>query len=256
MHQLFIKRLRFIAPAALLILAVSAVPAHAAAPAAHTRVSTQASCAALGTYLVGPRVLPYTAGRATPPAHTSVHTEPAIAVPASILRGTLTLSGYSACGTPTSGSFAVRRAVVGPVQPNRQSAIACLETAQCAQPGFGVISATGTFAQDPLHADAAMYVRVSATLVMARPAPQLGRPCSNNAGGCPLSRVITSTVTMSDVTGYLQVSSGSAAGAAPIATHTATLSFLPPPSADTGLAPDAVVLQGWRGRQPQPVPAP
>jgi hypothetical protein len=61
--------------------------------------------------------------------------------------------------------------------------------------------------------------------------------------------VITSTVTLRDVTGYLQVP--------PPMGQKVTLSFLLPPVASTGAAPTALVLQGWRGTAaPRPMPTP
>ena len=61
--------------------------------------------------------------------------------------------------------------------------------------------------------------------------------------------VMTSTATFRDVTGYLQ--------APPPAGQRVTLSFLPPPVVSTGVAPTALVLQGWRGSAvPRPVPTP
>ncbi len=85
--------------------------------------------------------------------------------------------------------------------------------------GTGVISATGTFAQDAAHASDPLYGTVSATLTTARPGPVQGRPCSPQTG-CPPATIITSTVTITQVTGYLQAMLGG---------QRAILSFLPPP---------------------------
>ena len=101
--------------------------------------------------------------------------------------------------------------------------------------------------EDPSHPHDATYVLVSATVTTARRRPGRGLPCAP-ATGCPPAMVITSTVTFRDVTGYLQV---------PPAGQRVTLSFLLPPVASTGVAPTALVLQGWRGTAvPRRVPTP
>src|SRR5919204_1780486 len=89
----------------------------ARAHAAH--LAQQGSCAVLGTYRVGPRVLPLAgavrgrAGVQTPVAGQAT-VGPAIAWPAGVLRGTLVIRAYTGCGGTTLGSFAVRRTPVGP----------------------------------------------------------------------------------------------------------------------------------------------
>src|SRR4051794_25687424 len=76
----------------------------ARAHAAH--VVQQGSCAVLGTYRVGPRVLPLAgAGVPTPvPGHATAG--PAPASPAGQLGGTLVIRAYTGCGGATLGSFA------------------------------------------------------------------------------------------------------------------------------------------------------
>jgi hypothetical protein len=210
-----------------------------AAPAAQ-----QGSCAVPGTYRVGPRVLPLAgAARARAGVQTPVAAQatavPAVAWPAWQLRGTLVIRAYTGCGGATLGSFAVHRTPLGPplYGPRRGAP---------ALPPTGVISASGHFAQDPMHPRDATYVLVSATVTTARLRPQRGLPCSTLTD-CPSAMVITSTATFGDVTGYLQVP--------PPAGQVATLSFLPPPVASTDGAPTALVLQGWRGTAiPRPVP--
>jgi hypothetical protein len=236
-------------PAALLVAGLIILPAGATRVAlAHpAQAARQASCAALGTYHVGPRVLPLSAtGRSHggTPAPGRASAVPAIAWPVWLLRGTLVIASYSGCGGSTTGSFAVHRSVVGPpiYGPQRGAAavpcaIPCC-TVPCYLPPTGVISATGQFVQDPLHPTDPTYVTVSATVTTARLRPQLGIPCSN-VTGCPAPLVMTSTATFTDVTGYLQVP-------AP-AGQMVTLSFLPPPVASSDEAPAALVLQGWRG---------
>jgi hypothetical protein len=154
------------------------------------------------------------------------------------------------------GSFSVQRSPMGPpiYGPQRgrgalamPCAVPCCAVS-CWLPPTGVISATGQFAQDPMHPTDSSYVTVSATVTTARLGPQRGIPCSN-VTGCPAPIVITSTLTFTDVTGYVQVPSP----AGPMA----ALSFLPPPAPSTGLAPTAMELQGWRGTTvPRPVPVP
>lgn len=261
MQHSFLSRWRIIAPFAVVALVGAPWAAQAAAPAAsatHGRVA--ASCAALGAYQVGPRVVPYVQSHvhATPPsARSQSHAVPIVVWPAWTLRGTLTIAAYTGCGSPTSGTFSVQRTVIGPPveQPNRSGSIVC--DVPCARQLTGIVSATGTFAQDPAHPGDATYLRVSATITSARPGPMMGRSCSPSTG-CPPARVITSTVTFSDVTGYLQVNSGDrAAVPADVVQRTATLSFLPPPMATGSLTPSPVVLLGWRGSYaPQPAPRP
>jgi hypothetical protein len=206
----------------------------ARARAAH--VAQLGSCAVVGTYRVGPRVLPLAGaarGRAGvqtrapgPPSH-----GPALASPVGQLRGTLVIRAYTGCGGATLGSFALHRTPVGP--PLYRS-----RRVPPALPQPGLISASGHFVQDPMHPRDATYVLVSATITLARLRPQHGLPCSTLTG-CPSVMVITSTATFRDVTGYLQVPSP--------AGQRATLSFLPPPMASADVAPTALVLQGWRG---------
>jgi hypothetical protein len=216
----------------------------------------QGHCAVLGTYHVGPRVLPLAgaaqgrAGVQTPVAGQAT-VVPAIAWPAEFLRGTLAISAYTGCGGATIGSFAVHWTPGGPpIDGPRRGAPAMPCAVPCWLPPAGVISATGRFVQDPMHPHDATYVLVSATVTTARLRPQRGSPCSN-VTDCPPSMVMTATATatFTDVTGYLQVP--------PPAGQRVTLSFLPPPGASTDVAPTAMVLQGWRGNAvPRPVPTP
>ena len=181
------------------------------------------------------------AGRAT--------AAPVVAWPAWLLRGTLVIQAYTGCGGATLGSFAVHSTPVGPpLYGSRRGPPALPCAVPCWLPPAGVISATGRFAQDPMHPHDATYLLVSATVTTARPRPRLGLPCSNLTG-CPRAMVMTSTTTFRDVTGYLQVP--------PRAGQRVTLSFLPPPVASTDPAPTALVLQGWRGTAiPRPTPTP
>ncbi len=213
----------------------------------------QAACAALGAYQIGPRNVPQRSG-ARPGAASRTggltHATVAIVPRPSVLRGTLTLSGYSGCGQPTVGTFSIQRGVVGP--PIEQSrgggaAMICPMEGSCGFPVTGVISATGAFAQDAAHASDPLYVTVSAVMIMARPGLPQGRPCApGTETGCPAATVITSTVTLTNVTGYLQV--------VPADGQRVVLAFLPPPTSASGAAPTALVLDGWRGVPPLPSP--
>ena len=217
------------------VIGLSAAAARTARThAAH--VALQGSCAVLGTYRVGPRVLPLATaarGRAGVPTPVPGHATagPAPAAPAGQLRGTLVIRAYTGCGGATLGSFAVHRTPVGP--PLYRS-----RRVPPALPPTGVISARGHFAQDPLHPRDATYLLVSATITTARLRPQHGLACATPTG-CPSVMVITSTATFRDVTGYLQVP--------PPAGQTVTLSVLLPPVASIDAAPPALMLQGWRG---------
>jgi hypothetical protein len=249
---------------AAIALGASALPAALPiAGAAQTRAHPAINCAGLPwTYHVGPRVLPMGAPRTPQGAVPSAQPTPkpgtghastgtAIAWPASILRGTMTISGYGGCGgaATTSGTFAVQRVPLGPPIERSQSS-GGTGTIACAVPCYGlpgIVAARGAFRQDPLHPGDATYVQVSATITSTRPGPQMGRPCAPNTG-CPPGVMIRSTVHVSDVTGYLQVSEDS---------QSATLSFLPPPAVYQNAAPAALILEGWRGTAaPATVPKP
>lgn len=259
MHNNIAHRLR---RAVLALLGVAAIlPAagvQAAPPSTRAAMPGQA-CSALGTYRVGSRVWPLArhSGKlgAPAPGQPAQPGIPSIAWPGGMWVGTLVISAYSGCGSPTTGTFTVRRVWTGPwmAQPRRGVGIAC---AVPCWPRSGMAAATGSFVQDPLHPSDPIYVMVTAMVTTTRPGPQLGRPCSVQSG-CPAPTVVTSTVSIANVTGYVQVPSA-AAGTPPSGTQQAkmaTLSFLAPPVAGTSEAPEEVVLQGWRG-QPLPLPAP
>lgn len=253
--------------ATLAMIAAPAVPALAlhAAPAMASQRATS-SCSALGTYQIGPRLLPL---RPSPPQHSGAQPAPlvsrsaqaqpaatgsgqaqpgvAIAWPLSALTGALTITAYSPCGAPTAGTFSVHRLPLkSPIrQPNRHGAtLPC--AVPCYWPATGVISATGRFVQDTLHPNDPAFVAVSATVSTARPGPMMGRPCSTRTG-CPPASVTVSSVSFSAVTGYLQVLPGN---------QSATLTFLPPPNGNSAAAPTALTLQGWRGVKPLPSSTP
>jgi len=223
------------------------------APVQARGILPRTACAALGAYQIGARIVPERAG--THPGVSSGTARPGRATTAIVsrpwlLRGTLTLSGYSGCGQPTAGTFSIQRSVVGPPieRPRGQGAtMMCPLEGSCGFPVTGVISATGSFTQDAAHASDPLYVLVSATITTARPGPQQGRPCSTQTG-CPPATVIMSTVTMTNVTGYLQATATDS--------QRVILSFLPPPTSASDAAPTPLVLDGRRGVQPIPTPQP
>jgi hypothetical protein len=230
-------------------VALAGVPAAAlgAAPAQVGRIVQQVRCGALGTYQVGAR--PFTASAVRPragrPSPLQGHGRPVDAIPSPLrpwsFHGTLVIAAYSGCGRPTAGTFFVRRTQVAP-QAERGSTVR--RRGPCPLPPTGVLTAGGTFMQDAAHATDPLYVTVGATLTWAHPGAPRGRPCSDETG-CPPYAVITSTVTMTHVTGYLQV---------PVTDgQTAILSFLPPAPAASGPPPTAVVLAATRPVRPAPV---
>jgi len=242
-----IRRSAVFAALALSAMGMAPRPGHAGA----ALMRAPATCAALGQYQVGPRVLPLAPPAIRPvPPHSHA---PARLIAFSFLRGTLTLSSYSGCGGTTSGRFAIARAYGGPLpgpEPPRRpqrGAIACPEQGMyCGFVPTGIVAASGAFMQDPAHGTDPAYISVSAVITSAEPGPALGVPCSERYG-CPAPSVITSTVAFTNVTGYLQVDADGAS---------ATLSVLPPPpgSTTTGgggaeslLAPSPLILSGHKG---------
>ncbi len=157
-----------------------------------------------------------------------------------MLRGTLTFSSYSGCGQPTAGTFSIQRVVVGlPIERSRVqgAAIPCPMEGSCGFPVTEVISATGVFTRDAAHVTDPLYVTVSATITTARPG--LAGAAVRDPDGRPLATVITSKVTVTNVTGYLQAAASDSQRVA--------LSFLPPIS---DAVPAPLALDGWRGVQP------
>ncbi len=217
-----------------------------------TLIQASSACAALGQYQVGPRVLPLAATPLIHPMPPQGHA-PARLTAFSFLRGTLTLSSYSACGGTTGGRFAIARTYGGPLPGPEQPrtphhvAIACPEQGvSCGFVPTGITAASGAFAQDPAHGTDPTYILVSAAITSTRPGPALGVPCSERYG-CPAPSVITSTVAFTDVTGYLQVAADG---------KSATLSVLPPPtgstttgggSAESLLVSSPLILSGYKG---------
>jgi len=213
------------------------------------RGAAQTSCAVTGTYRVGRRPLPIRgkglAARAVPSPMPNAATGPTLIQPLWLLSGVLTIATYSGCAQQqTSGTFAVTRLPSGPIileRPRGRTAVPC--QVPCRAPFVGVVGVSGTFVQDPTHPADAAYVSVSATITSTRLGPQMGRPCSVQYG-CSPPVVITTTATMTGVTGYVQAGDG----------QDATLSFLTPPVG--AQAPVVMQLFGYRGVAPLPAPAP
>jgi len=84
---------------------------------ATTRVAAGSACAAVGVYLVGPRVLPMAPApnrSGAPLAQVPGGTASALTTYyLGALRGSLRIRSYSGCGAPTTGSFAVTRVAMG-----------------------------------------------------------------------------------------------------------------------------------------------
>lgn len=232
---------------AMMIVAMPHISARTALAGVVGHGAAQAGCAVTGTYRVGRRPLPMAKGSSAPAA--SLRAAPVVtrSIPVPIfpfLSGAITILTYSGCGQATSGGFSVARAPYGPIileRPRGRPAVPC--QVPCRAPFIGVIGVSGTFVQDPAHPTDATYVSVSATITSTRLGLQMGRACSVQYG-CPPPVVITSTATMTSVTGYLQAGDGQAA----------TLSFLPPPM--SGQAPVVMQLYGYHGVAPLPAPAP
>jgi hypothetical protein len=212
----------------LLMLAASMAPVQGLEVRALTLHSgSSAVCPPLALYAVGGAPVPV----ATPAPGVSSTT--LIGTPLG-LKGTMTLSGYAGCSGATAGSFAVHVGMplltmpAPPTTSGSQQGVAMPVLAITT-----VLTATGTFAQDPAHSGSPMYVLVSGQVVYGRlTAPCVGA-CRRMNGrqqiacideqNCPTSArmVVTGTSTFSSVTGYLLVDSTQPTSLG--------LTFLPPP---------------------------
>ena len=204
-----------------------------------------ATCAALGRYHVG-KTIP-TPIEPAPQGTGSSPSPTAIAQPylGGVLTGTITLSSYTACGAATSGSFSVALSPARIPLPMASSghvgitgATRTSTTAAIVYPGFvgtTVLTATGTFSQDPTHSRDPLYVSVDASVTYGR--FTLGCPpiCgAQRAPGAPMcvpvgchpGETVSRVSDFTAVMGYLRVQATSAGGPASLA-----LSFLPPPDA-------------------------
>jgi hypothetical protein len=232
---------------AILVATLTAAP-QPCASASSPRNS--ASCTNVGTYRVGVPLLP----RYQPNGQSTGSTSMLYPIPypfVGSLSGSLAITSYTTCGVPTAGSFSVRLAkprMVGiqPLGPRGSTG----------QPGPSVVavpiisdttvlSATGSFAQDPAHAGDPLYLLVSATVTYGH--FQAGcRLCPYQNSRAPIACaaelpctivgkiIVTRKVTFSYVTGYLTF-------AAP--PSTVALSFLPPPEASAATSVYAAASQ-------------
>lgn len=213
----------------------------------HAAVAPAQTCATTGTYAVG-------SGSATgtiPGAKT-----PQIIPIGSSLSGTLAVTAYTGCGTPTSGQFQVHAVrVVGPLPGTNSSSGATRNTAGAAigipLSGTTVVSATGTFQQDPAHSADSGYVLVSATVRYGQIGFRCIGVCTNTGSHssiacaeppCPNTGAITSrVVSFHDITAYLRVQTGKP--------DMLGIMFLPPPdpnisSVAGALSPQPVTFWG------------
>jgi len=227
-------------------------PAQSGAPASPIAPTASSTAASSGPVTPTASSTAASSGPVAP-----AHAGAVYAAPTFSWQGTLILSGYSGCGQSngrTAGTFSIQRGIDEPPieQPRRQGAkIACplpldLER-RCGFPALGVVSAVGRFTWDAMHPSDALYVTVSAVVTTTRRGPELGIPCSVERG-CPPPTIITSTVVITAISGYLQATASDG--------RRVVLSFLPPPAADTSVVPTPLVLYGWRGGKAVPAPAP
>jgi len=226
--------------AAALPLALTAVrtPASYAAPQTLYRSAVAPACAAVGTYTVGPRGLGILSQPKSPQLGGSAAVYPyPYPYATGVLTGTVTLASYSACGVPTAGTFAVHALLLPPYPyptPPHTNGSAGGVIAQPAIFGTTVLTATGTFAQDPAHSKDPGYVSVGGTVTYGRYgynygcAPICDQPRGHGTiicpqGGCgqPGKPVVSRVVTFTGITGYLRLHAGPPAALA--------LLFLPPP---------------------------
>jgi hypothetical protein len=173
---------------------------------AQARTAHQGLCSTLGTYTIAQPAERGTPG--VPPARSRPGPGGVPITPVWLLRGQLVLAAYTGCGGTTSGTFAAQLGVVGgpPRSPAPRTALCATPCGPppAVLPSTAISRITGSFVQDPAHAADPLYTRVSATITSTRPGPPPGRPCARQTG-CPLPSVITSTMAITAVTGYLQV---------------------------------------------------
>ncbi len=221
---------------------------------------SRTACAVLGAYHIGPDLAEAQSGTSSGPATPTASSKAATPAragtiyvsPAFLLQGTLTLSSYTGCAQsnqPTLGTFSIERgASSSPIEQPRGQGMgtACPLKGSCGFPVAGIMNAAGSFTQDAAHAGDPLYVTVSAVITTTRRGPERGIPCSVQRG-CPPSIAITSTITMTNVTGYLQATTSN--------DRYVVLSFLPPPASAAGLAPAPLALYGRRDIPVSPNPA-
>jgi hypothetical protein len=163
------------------------------------------------------------------------------------LTGTLTITAYTACGGATAGSFDVH-SLVRPVrwpQPERPG-VRAPGSGAIVFPifgGTGVLTATGTIAQDTAHPGDPTYLSVTAKVIYGRYGLTCPPICANSgsnaracpAAGCTYTTVVTRTASFGSVTGFLRLQLGQRVMAG--------LAFLPPPDPTQALAAAAMQVQ-------------
>lgn len=212
------------------------------AQAATIRHASKAGCDALGTYHVGPTIPPPVIN----PPQTSGQgaSTPGVAIAYPImggtLAGTITLTAYTGCGSPTVGSFTVALSRYrGPLPMTTNSGTGKGQVTEqgtatyVAQPIIGgttVLTATGTFKQDPAHPTDPSYLSVDASVTYGRYILSCPPLCGAQKApgtmmcvpmGCHTGETISRVADFTAVTGYLSLQTGKPA--------TLALSFLPPP---------------------------
>jgi hypothetical protein len=215
------------------------VPPHVRAAVVHQ--SAGQACAAVGAYTVGS-----SSATGVVPGGKTPQIVPPVAPLSGYLSGTVTLTAYTGCGASTSGRFQVHLIITrGPLPgatgssgtPGSRSGTAIVI------PYFntGVVSATGTFQQDPAHQTDPEYMLVSGTVRYGPVGVRCTVVCTS--AGSHAGTTVSRSVTFSAVTGYLQLQSGKPAGAG--------IMFLPPPapstpSVTTVLTPQPVSFWGTK----------
>jgi hypothetical protein len=239
------------------MVALLAIAALATGPQiARARIGTAAACAALGSYAVGSATPPVAQRGAPPPPGSKVSPTypPSPEGADGSLRGTINLTAYKGCGEPSAGNFVLRSALP-PVRMPQAVGTPPAGTPKCrvgaAMPGVPtiVLSASGTFAQDPAHVGDPMYVLVQARVQYGRLIFSCIQACPNGGSasgapcppaGCAQASTLTRTVAFMDVTGYLRWQ--------PSDPHHLGLVFLPPPDpAQTAAAALSIQPLGVEG---------
>jgi hypothetical protein len=223
-----------IVSALLLVLAASTAPALGqVSRASNLRAQSSAVCPSLATYAVGAAPTPATTpgSVATPAPGVQGMMQPGGLF---ALKGTLTLTGYGGCSGATAGTFSVHAVIslaTSPVPPSASGTQKGIVMPGVV--GTTVLTATGSFAQDPGHAGSPMYVLVSARVVYGSMMSACAGVCRRLAGtqiacvnedDCPKAArmVVAGTSVFSGVTGYVLVDSSRLAALG--------LTFLPPPT--------------------------
>jgi hypothetical protein len=222
------------------MLAAGSVAGSPAASAGHAATP----CPAIGTYAVG--------ATAPVPGTARSGSGAAIAIPypgiLGGLTGILTITGYTGCGGTTAGSFDVHTParplpLMRPLRPG--------ERAPGSGAAFypvlgatGVLTATGTIAQDANHPGDPTYLSITANVIYGRYGLSCPPICANSgnsarvpcpAAGCAYTTQVTRTAAFGSVTGFLRLQLGQRVMAG--------LAFLPPPDPNEATASAAMQVQ-------------